>query len=121
MGELLVVRSKVKEVAKGCNVASDFAEALNDVLVGLLNEAETRCQENKRSTVMPKDVPLYFLAGKKAKEMLIVKSKVKENVKDCNCSSELGDALNMVATYLVNKACERCGNNKRSTIQPRDL
>jgi len=121
MTEIIVVKSKIKEVAQGCNVASDFAEALSGVLCDLLKDAEQRCTENKRSTVMPKDLALNFLAPQKCKEMIIVKSKVKETIKNCNCASDLGDALNCVANHLVSKACERCKANKRSTIQPRDL
>ena len=70
---------------------------------------------------MPKDLAMFFIAPKKAKEMIVVRSKIKECIKNCNCSSELGDALNRVATHLVNKACERCQANKRSTVQQRDL
>jgi histone H3/H4 len=118
---MIVVKSKVKDVAKGCNVASDFAEALSAELEGYLKDAEQRTTNNKRSTVMAKDLPFFYLAPKKAKETIVVKSKIKEAIKNCNCSSELGEALNLVATHLVNKACERCRANKRSTIQPRDL
>lgn len=118
---MLIVKSKIKSVAKGCNVASNFAEALHEVLCGYLKDAEQRCQDNKRSTVMPKDIPCNYLAPKKCKEMIVVKSKIKENIKKCNVSSELVTSLNKVATHLVNKACERCKANKRSTIQPRDL
>ena len=121
MTEMIVVKSKVKDVAKGCNVASDFAEALSGVLGTLLKDAEARCQENKRSTVMPKDLAYNFVAPKKAKEMIVVRSKVKECIKNCNCASDLGEALNQVANHLVTRACERCHANKRSTVQPRDL
>jgi histone H3/H4 len=121
MSEMIIIKSKVKDVAEGCNVASDFAEALSDQVCKLLEDAEKRCEENKRSTVMPKDLAMYFISPQKCKEMIIVKSKVKENIKNCNVSSELGDALNCVACHMVKKACERCQANKRSTVQPRDL
>ena len=56
MSELLVVRSKIKDVAKGMNVAGDFADALS-VKVGLLiDDAVRRAKENKRSTIQPRDL-----------------------------------------------------------------
>ena len=56
MGELLVVRSKIKEVAKGMNVAGDFADALSDKVEMLIKEAMRRSKENKRSTIQPRDL-----------------------------------------------------------------
>lgn len=55
MAELLVVRSKVKEMTK-LNVASDFADALSKVVEGLLKRAEERAKANKRSTLQPRDL-----------------------------------------------------------------
>lgn len=121
MGELLVVRSKIKEVAKGMNVSSSFAEALSDFTASLLKDAEARTQENKRSTVMGKDVAFSFVAPKKAADTLVVRSKVKETIKSCNMASDLPETLDRVLTYVIAKACERSKENKRSTIQPRDL
>ncbi len=56
MGELLVVRSRIKEVAKGMNVSGDFAEALSEKAEMLVKEACRRAKENKRSTIQPRDL-----------------------------------------------------------------
>lgn len=121
MAELLVVRSKIKEVAKNCNVASNFADALSKVMEDCIKDASSRAVENNRRTVMKKDIPHFFIAPKKCPEMLIVRSKVKEAVKDCNVAGDFHEGLNCVANMLVKKACDRAKENKRSTIQPRDL
>ncbi len=54
--ELVVVRSKVKEAVKKCNVSGDFAEALSEKVLGLIQEAEKRATANGRKTVQPKDL-----------------------------------------------------------------
>ncbi len=56
MAELLVVRSKIKDAAKGMNVAGDFADALSEKVSQLINDACRRAKENKRSTVQPRDL-----------------------------------------------------------------
>ncbi|MBS3167812.1 DUF1931 domain-containing protein [Candidatus Woesearchaeota archaeon] len=56
MGELLVVRSKIKDVAKGMNVAGDFADALSEKVEMLIKDACRRAKENKRSTIQPRDL-----------------------------------------------------------------
>ena len=53
---MLVVKSKVKEVAKGSNVSGDFAESLNEVLVELVAEAAARAEANGRKTVGARDL-----------------------------------------------------------------
>jgi len=53
---MLVVRAKLKDVAEGCNVAGDLAEALNNALNKCLLKAVERAKENKRNTAMGKDV-----------------------------------------------------------------
>lgn len=121
MAEILVVRSKVKDAAKGMHVAGDFADSLSAVLESLVRDAEARCQENKRSTVMSKDLAYNFVAAKKVADMLIVRSKVKETIKKCNVAGDFADSLNRVAWHLVKEACRRAGDNKRSTVQSRDL
>ena len=40
MAELLVVRSKIKDVVKDCNVAGDFAEALSEKVEQLIKDPE---------------------------------------------------------------------------------
>lgn len=56
MSELLVVRAKIKDAAKGCNVAGDFAEALDKKVRQLISDACGRAESNNRKTVMPKDL-----------------------------------------------------------------
>ena len=56
MADLVVVRSKIKEYAGGCNVASDFADALSKKVVTLINEAAERAKANKRNTIKPRDL-----------------------------------------------------------------
>lgn len=119
---MLVVKSKIKEVAKDMNVAGTFAEALSDLAATLIRDAEARTEANKRSTVMGKDLALCFITNKKMpKEMLVVRSKVKETIKNCNMGGDLPEHLNLVLCHLVQRACERARENKRSTIQPKDL
>jgi len=52
----LIVKAKVKEFAKGVNVSSDFTEKLNEEVKLLIKKAIERAKENKRSTVMGKDL-----------------------------------------------------------------
>jgi histone H3/H4 len=60
--DVLVVASKVKEYikTKGVDskilVAGDFAANLSEAVYGLIDKAIVRAQENKRSTVQPKDI-----------------------------------------------------------------
>ncbi len=57
---MLIVRSKIKEVARDFNVASDFPDALNKVTEMLVKEACLRARENQRRTIMAKDLSLLF-------------------------------------------------------------
>ena len=56
MADLLVVKAKIKEQAKGMNVAADFAEALSQRVAQLIRDAAARAKANKRSTVKARDV-----------------------------------------------------------------
>ncbi len=56
MSEILVVRSKVKDAAKGMNVAGDFADALSDRVQLLVNDACRRAKDNGRATVKARDL-----------------------------------------------------------------
>lgn len=56
MSDSLVVRSKIKEVAKDMNVASDFADALSNEVKKLIDRAIERAKANKRSTIQPRDL-----------------------------------------------------------------
>jgi len=116
--EMIVVKSKVKEVSGNCNVSGDFAEALNKVAVEQVKAAATRADANGRKTVQAKDV---FVGKVKAKTMLVVKSKVKEVVKKQNVSGDFAEALNEVLIGLVEQACARAEANGRKTVGARDL
>jgi histone H3/H4 len=60
--DVLVVNSKVKEYikSKGTSskilVAGDFSVSLSEAVYALIDKAIVRAQENKRSTVQPKDI-----------------------------------------------------------------
>jgi histone H3/H4 len=54
--ENLIVKAKLKEVAKEFNVAGDLAEALNCYAHQLLKAACERAEGNQRKTVMGKDL-----------------------------------------------------------------
>ena len=55
--------------------------------------------------------------------MLVVGSKVKAYVKSkgCHSSGELLEGLNKAVEALLDRAAERCKNNKRSTVKNNDL
>ncbi len=56
MSDLLVVRSKIKEYAKGMNVSGDFADSLSKEVERLIARAAERAKENNRSTIKPRDL-----------------------------------------------------------------
>lgn len=56
MADMVVVRSKIKEMAEGMNVAGDFAEGLNSEVIALIKKACERAKANKRSTVQTRDL-----------------------------------------------------------------
>ena len=60
MAKTLIVASRVKELAvhngKNLNVASDLADALTKKVEKIIAESCTRCIQNGRTTVMPKDL-----------------------------------------------------------------
>ncbi|MEK6886970.1 MAG: DUF1931 domain-containing protein [Nanoarchaeota archaeon] len=56
MAESLVVKAKIKDAAKGFNVAGDFAEALSGVVERKVKQACERAEANGRKTVMAKDL-----------------------------------------------------------------
>lgn len=116
--EMIVVKSKIKEVAGDCNVAGDFAESLNKAAVDAVKAAAKRAEANNRKTVQAKDV---FVGKVKAKAMLVVKSKVKEIVKNMNVSGDFADALNEVLVAMVAQAAARAEANGRKTVGARDL
>ncbi len=53
---MLVVKSKIKEVAGDYNISSDFADALDEKVKELVKKASERAEANNRKTVMAKDL-----------------------------------------------------------------
>ena len=119
MAEMIVVKSKIKEVANGCNVAGDFADALNGAAVEWVKASAKRADANGRKTVQAKDA---FVGDTNAKTMLVVKSKVKDVVgSGHNVSGDFADALNECLVWMVEQAAARAEANGRKTIGARDL
>lgn len=56
MSDSIIVKSKIKDVASGHNVAGDLAEALDKKVKHLVKEAVRRAEANGRKTVMAKDL-----------------------------------------------------------------
>jgi len=56
MSDMVIVKAKIKELAKGYNVSSDFADALDVVAKDLIKKACARAEGNNRKTVMAKDL-----------------------------------------------------------------
>ncbi len=52
----LIVKAAVKEALDDKNVSSDFYDALNDEVSGLLDDAARRAEANDRKTVQPRDL-----------------------------------------------------------------
>ena len=52
---------------------------------------------------------------------IIIKSKIKEAVKELNVSSDVAEALNKKVEQLLKEASERAKANGRRTLQARDL
>ncbi len=52
----IVVKSKIKEAVKDCNVAGDFYEALEVEVKKLIAKAEKRAISNGRKTVSARDL-----------------------------------------------------------------
>jgi len=114
----LIVKSKIREVASGCNVSSDVADALNKIAVELVKQSANRAKANSRKTIQAKDT---FVGKTSAKTMLVVKSKVKDVASGHNVSGDFADALNEMLVRTVGQGCERAKANGRRTLQARDL
>jgi len=56
MSESVIVKTKIKEMAQGYNVSSDFADALDEKAKQLIKDAIRRAEANGRKTVMSKDL-----------------------------------------------------------------
>jgi histone H3/H4 len=56
MGKLLIITSKIKEVAGGMSIGSDFAEVLSREVEALIKQAAKRAKANGRKTIKAKDL-----------------------------------------------------------------
>jgi histone H3/H4 len=56
-----------------------------------------------------------------AGDSLVVRSKIKEYIKDLNVSGDFAQALSKKCEQLIKEACERAKANGRRTVQSRDL
>lgn len=56
MSEGIIVKAKIKDIAAGFSVASEFSDALNKKAVELIKNACKRAESNGRKTVMAKDL-----------------------------------------------------------------
>jgi len=56
MGRLLIITSKIREVAEGMSIANDFAEALSREVEALIKNAAKRAKANGRKTIKAKDL-----------------------------------------------------------------
>jgi len=54
-------------------------------------------------------------------DSLVVRSKIKEYVKDFNVSGDFSEALSKKCEDLIKEAIERAKANGRRTVQSRDL
>ncbi|MEZ4389199.1 MAG: DUF1931 family protein [Candidatus Krumholzibacteriia bacterium] len=56
MADLIISKSKTKEVVKECNVSGEFYDALDKKVRDLIHHAEKRALANGRKTVRPQDL-----------------------------------------------------------------
>jgi histone H3/H4 len=56
MADLIISKSKTKEVVNECNVSGEFYDALNAKVRELIAAAEKRALANGRKTVRPHDL-----------------------------------------------------------------
>lgn len=56
MAEMLIVKSKIKEVNPELNVGGDVAEALNEIVTQKLKRASERALANGRKTIGARDL-----------------------------------------------------------------
>ncbi|MBD3202918.1 hypothetical protein GF327_01380 [Candidatus Woesearchaeota archaeon] len=118
MAEMLVVKSKIRDVASDCNVGGDVADKLSEIAVGIVRKAAKRAKANGRKTVQARDV---FIGELVSEPMLVVKSKIRDVVTDMNVGGDLPEALNSMLVWTLDQGCKRADANGRKTIQARDL
>ena len=118
---MIIVKSKVKDSASGCNVGGDFVDALNEKIHGEIKRAAERAEQNGRKTVQAKDLYICDSKKKGPSETLVVKSKMKEVLSGYNVGGDLSDAVSMKIACCIDQAAKRSKANGRKTIQARDL
>lgn len=52
----IVVKAKIKDLASGYNVASDFPDELDSLVKTIVQKAISRAKANGRRTIMAKDL-----------------------------------------------------------------
>jgi histone H3/H4 len=55
-GGMIISKSRVKALVKKCNVGSEFYDALDNAVRGMIADAEKRAIANRRKTLRPADV-----------------------------------------------------------------
>ena len=115
---MLIVKSKLKELAKGMSVGGDVADGLNILAIDLIKKSSVRAEANGRKTVQPKDV---LIGAAKTEPMIVVKSKIKTIVPGFNISGDFADSLNSQIIWHFQQACARAQANGRKTVQIRDI
>lgn len=118
MAENIIVKAKIKEVVKECNVAGDFAEALNAEMIKEISSAAKRAKENGRKTIQAKDA---FVGEIVSEPMIVVRSKVKGVESDMNTSGDFAEAINTIAVWATKQAEARAIANGRKTMMAKDL
>ncbi len=56
MSDSIIVKTKIRELAQGYNVSSDFADALDEKAKQIIRDAIRRAEANGRKTIMSKDL-----------------------------------------------------------------
>ena len=56
MGTSIVVRTQIKEITKTMNISNDFQDELEKKVIDIINKAMWRAQQNKRTTIMARDL-----------------------------------------------------------------
>lgn len=118
MAEMLVVKSKIKELVQNMNVGGDVADALNELALQQVALAKKRAEANGRKTLQARDL---YLGKVSADAMLVVKSKIKDVSGEFNVGGDFADALNEMLAWSVAQGSMRAEANGRKTVQARDL
>lgn len=116
--DVIIVKSKVRELAKDSQIGNDFYVAFNKLAINLLKDAKERAKENGRKTLQAKDV---FIGKINDEFKLVMVSKLRELREEFNLSGDFVDALSTVLAWYFEQAKGRATANGRKTIGARDL